>query len=300
MHQATGDDYPQCTFRHKRRVEWVKRVDTEQDIYLFKALRAQQTISDITDQAALVLRNLFPVYILGEEIHITLQKESKSEYGLSNNVDLFVNLLAAIDQTTALYGRPSIREQITIKTAVGSPGFIETILPQIPVAIIAIGIFVKVLIGRTKDSNGVTETGILAIVEKINSLVNDYHARKKTDAETELISAQAKAEHARVQLIEAQAESEIAEAQQKNAQTRKTLAEAREIELRNSKYEQVEFFQSGQTSVEFAQEQELLAIPAEDALVTGTNALAQSLENVGSAAANGGLSFDGKKIEKTI
>jgi predicted Mrr-cat superfamily restriction endonuclease len=69
-----NEDYPQCTYIHKRNVEWLKQVDAWQDIYLFKALRAQQTISDITEDAKLVFRNLFPIYISDNLIHLTLQK----------------------------------------------------------------------------------------------------------------------------------------------------------------------------------------------------------------------------------
>lgn len=75
--QLSNEDYPQCSFQHKRSVEWIKKVDVWQDIYLFKALRAQQTISDVTEEATLVFRNLFPVYICNQELHLTLQKSNE-------------------------------------------------------------------------------------------------------------------------------------------------------------------------------------------------------------------------------
>lgn len=71
-------DYDRCTYTHKRNVEWLKRVDAWQDVYLFKALRAQQTISDITMDAKLVFRNLFPVYIFENTIHLSIQKPTQA------------------------------------------------------------------------------------------------------------------------------------------------------------------------------------------------------------------------------
>lgn len=101
------DVYPQCTFVHKRSVEWLKDVDSWQDIYLFKALRAQQTISDITDEAKLVLRNLYPIYISGDQIHFTMQKATNAELSLACNVDLLISVLSIADDTAALYGKQS-------------------------------------------------------------------------------------------------------------------------------------------------------------------------------------------------
>lgn len=76
-HLENETEYPKCEYIHKRRVNWIKKVDLYQDVYLFRALRGQQTISDITDCAGLVLRNLYPVYISNNSLHLTLKKRRK-------------------------------------------------------------------------------------------------------------------------------------------------------------------------------------------------------------------------------
>lgn len=274
------DEYPQCTFMHKRNVEWLKAVDSWQDIYLFKALRAQQTISDITDEASLVLRNLYPIYISGDQIHFTLQKSTNSELSLASNVDLLVSVLSIADNTAALYGKESFRNELALKTAVGSPGFLELILPFIPVATITIGL-IKWLIGKEKTSDGSTASGLLALIARINDLVNDYHNRKKTDAET--------------RLIDAQVEKTITESALLRAQIAKMNAETRQIEMQNS---QISILPSGITTEEERIEQESLTIPNQAQIDSATATINDAAGKFRDAAASTGLCYAGKKIDK--
>lgn len=85
-HRPDDGEHAQCAFLHRRTVEWQKRIDVWQDVYLFKVLQAQQTISDVTDDAKLVFRNLFPVYISEDSIHITFQKATVENLSLDSNV----------------------------------------------------------------------------------------------------------------------------------------------------------------------------------------------------------------------
>ena len=83
--KSTNENHAQCTFVHRRSVVWQKEIDAWQDIYLFKALRAQQTISDITNEGKLIFRNLYPVYISGDSVHLTFQKATISNLNLTSN-----------------------------------------------------------------------------------------------------------------------------------------------------------------------------------------------------------------------
>ncbi len=282
VHKISEDEYPMCSYIHKRHVDWIKEVESYQDVYLFETLRAQQTISDITCDAELVLRNLYSVYISGQEIHLTLLKKTTSEFGLANNADLFVSLLSVMDETASLYEMRSFRNEIAVKTAVGSPGFIEFILPNTSVAVIA-AIIIKFLIGKVKGTDGSTVTGILAIIEEINTMINDYHNRKKADADTKLLEAQ-----------EAKAN---ADASLSSAQARKAEAEAREIELKNMRYEQIELLSSGLTSVQFQEQQEQLTVPDNSIIGDKSHCIAEAMDKVCEAASRNELSFDGKRIE---
>ncbi len=58
------DEYKYCEYKHKRSVNWIKQVDLWSDVYLFRVLRAQQTISNITEYAEMVYRNIYPVTFL--------------------------------------------------------------------------------------------------------------------------------------------------------------------------------------------------------------------------------------------
>lgn len=286
--KADNGEYEQCTFVHRRSVVWKKKIESWQDIYLFKVLRAQQTISDVTDEATLIFRNLFPVYISGDAIHLTLQKASAENLNLANNVDLLLNLMQITDATASLYGKESFRQDLTMKTAVGSPGFWEIILPNIPVSALSVVYIVRYLIGQTEGTNGQKETGLMAVATKINSLINDYYNRKQ-------IAAGIKLTEANTRLIDSQVSKAEAETQLILSQAAKTNAEARRLELEN---EQIRLLDSGKTTEEARVEGEQLTIPNAETVASTV----QLIENCGckicKAAKENGMSFNGEKIGK--
>lgn len=289
--QNDDSEHEQCTYMHRRSVEWKKEIDSSQDIYLFKALRAQQTISDVTTEAALIFRNLFPTYISGDSIHFTFQKQTIENLGLASNVDLLANIIQIADSTAALYGKESFSNELTMKTAVGSPGFLEIILPSSPIAAISISVIlfmIRFFIGKEKTTEGGTATGLLALITKVNELVNDHKNRQKIDAEIRQIDANTK-------LTEAQAEKILAEAVLIQSQTAKANAEARQLELEN---EQIAFLPSGKTTEEVRVEGEQLAVPDGDAVAECVKAVDGYGCKMCKAAKANGLSFGGEKIGK--
>lgn len=287
-HEINLEEYVQCDFVHRRGVTWIKIVEAWQDIYLFKALQGQQTISDITESGRLVLRNLFPVYVSGESIHLMLQKKTDSEWSLVNNVDLLSGVLEIADQTSALYSVESFRQEIAIKTAAGSQGFIEMILPSIPVSMISVGLLSYVLLGRIKETDGSAVTGIMAIITKVNDLVNDFHNRKKIDAETRKIDAEAK-------LTSAQAAKSLADAELIKAQVRKTEAEAYSIELQNKRAEA-----DMQGKPADNAEQEKMTCAGRETILSKARIIAANGEKIRAAAAKSDMSFDRKSTENGI
>lgn len=280
QHKNEAKEYPLCTYMHKRSVEWAKVVDVVHDIYLFKALRAQQTISDVSECGELIFRNLFPVYISEDGIHVTMQKETEANLNLAQNVELQYNFLTIMDEVAGLYGKEKFRADVSIKTAVGSPGFLELILPGIPVSAVAVTFLIKFAIGKEKSEAG-SATGILALASKINDLINDYHNRKKTDAETQLLIAQAAKTQAETTLIQAQAAKATAE-----------LTEHTE------KYEQIAITPSGKTTVEVAEDNENMALINAGEALTASTQISECCNKVCDAASSSGISFDGEKIEK--
>lgn len=281
-------EYPRCAYKHRRSVEWIKQVEAWQDVYLFKVLRAQQTISDVTEDAKLVFRNLFPVYITENTIHLTFQKKTNEDLNLSSNVRLQANVLQIADETAALYGKELFSNDITLKTAVGSPGFWEFIYPRIPLSGISIAVIVNTIIGKEQSAEGVKATGVMGILTKINELINDHYNRQKTVAETKQINAN-------THLIEAQAAKTVAETQLILSQTAKTNAEVRRLELDN---EQIELLLSGKTTDEQYNEHECLVIPSEEMVKLRAAKIEECGAQVCEAAHISGMSFDGREIER--
>ncbi len=138
----------------------------------------------------------------------------------------------------------SVEDQVVIKTAVGSPGFIEMILPNILISMIAVGILIKFVSGKTTTTDGNTATGISALISTVDTLFNDYHYRKKIDAEAKEIEASAR-------LTDAQAKKERAEAERIKAETDKMRAETALTRMQfQGKYEQIKMMPSGKTSIQ--------------------------------------------------
>ena len=284
-------EHAQCTFLHQRTVKWQKCIDPWQDVYLFKILRAQQTISDVTDEAKLVFRNLFPVYISKDSIHVTFQKATAENLSLASNVDLLSNFMQITDATAELYGKDSFKNELTMKTAVGSPGFLEIIMPNNPLAVISVSIIlfaIRYFIGKEKTADGASATGLLALVTKINELINDHKNREKIDAEIRQMNAN-------IQLTEAQTKKALAEAALIQSQTAKANAEARRLELEN---EQIALLPSGKTTEEARIESEQLAVPNAEAIDECVRVIDRCASKVCKAAKDNGLSFGGDTIEK--
>lgn len=201
-HLENETEYPKCEYIHKRRVNWIKKVDLYQDVYLFRALRGQQTISDITDCAGLVLRNLYPVYISYNSLHLTLKKTSEADYSLHTNVSLCSSIIAISEEISRIYNGENFENSLKIKTAMGSPGFIEIIADLIPEATIAIGVIFNYVIGKIKSDG--SASGLLGVFGSVNSLINDRANRKKTEAETERIKAETEKIKVETQLLKQQ------------------------------------------------------------------------------------------------
>ena len=86
-----------CTVYHagKRNPrKWLKQIDLWTDVYLLRVLRAQQTISDITEYAEMIYRNLHPCYVSENALHLTLVKKTESDYRAKDNIDLQTSILA--------------------------------------------------------------------------------------------------------------------------------------------------------------------------------------------------------------
>lgn len=293
-HKKLSEPYNTCNFVHKRSVRWIKEVHSWQDIYLFKALRAQQAISDITEDAKLIRRNLFPVYISDDSIHCTFQKQTSNNLNMVDNVNFQSGLLDIISITAALYHTDNFESEISIKAAVGSPGFIELILPRLPISVISAAILIPCITGKVQSADGQKiATGLSAVITTINTLLNDHTNRKKVDAEIKQVEAS-------TVLITAQAEKEIAEAERMKAETAKIKAETQLLEdqhYQSTTYEQIKFTPSGKTTIQCEEDSENLQVPGTKPTEEAFVRYQKCSQKVCAAGERSGLIFDGEKIK---
>lgn len=166
---------------------------------------------------------------------MTLQKKTDSEMSLANNANLLAGILGIVDETSGLYGVESFRQTLIVKTAVGTAGIIEAILPYIPVFVISIICLTRMLLGKAKGPDGLAITSIMAIITKIDEMINDHHNRKKTDAETEKILAEAKRIAAEKRKVEAEARKIDTEASLMRAPAEKVRMETSLAEVQVEK-----------------------------------------------------------------
>lgn len=297
-HMEDEEEYEKCSFIHRRKVTWIKSVPSWQDVYLFKALRAHQTISDITDEAELIFRNLFSTYICCDMLHLSFQKETIDEFNASDNVELQYNLLDIADEVAEMYAVKSFRREIHCKTAVGSPGFLEMIFPDAPITLIFIAIVTRIFAGKAKGPDGTTMTGLLAVLTKVNELLNDYHNRKKTDAETENINANTKLINAQAEKTLSEANKNQAEAELTRAMVLKTNIEIERSALKGKQIEYVNLTSAIKTTEQKRLENEALTIPTAEDMQKGTAKIICKGEKMCKAASNNGIAFDGKKIKE--
>lgn len=203
-HAKKEEEYHICEYLHKRSISWIKRVNLYEDVYLFRALRGQQTISEITNYADLVFRNLYPAYVSNDSLHLMLKKTSEKDYSLRINASLCSSIISIDDKISCAYGVTDFEDTLKIKTAVGSPGFIEIIADLVPHTTITIGVIYHFIVGKIKSDG--SASGLLGILNSVNTLINDHVNRKKANAEALLIKAQTKKEEAETEKIKIETE----------------------------------------------------------------------------------------------
>jgi len=201
------EEYSHCGYTHKRSVVWKQEIPASYDIYLQRSLRAQQTISNITDISGLVFRHLYPVYLVNNEVRVTFQKTTDGELNVLSNIDLINSVVDIADMIAELYKVEPFSKDFTMKTAVGSPGIIELIIPmlQSPAPIVLGAIIFRILFGKYDSEKGIS-TGLSSIFNVVNKLLNDRKERQLKDAEIREKDAEVKVKNAEAEKIQAETE----------------------------------------------------------------------------------------------
>lgn len=242
-HIESEDGYDKCEYSHKRSVKWIKAISPNIDVYLNKALKSHQAVTDVTEYADLFYRNIFPYYIEGQSIHLTFQKNTESNFSVCDSIELQMAVIEIFKAVSKMYGLQDNSKTFKLKTAVGSPGIIEFIVENFNPANIVSVLLVLLATGGTisKDDNGKTSLsiGVSSIIDRVNNLLNDKKSRelidaqiRKSDAETQKILAEIKNDKT---MTKANAEKTKAEAKEKEANANKILSESKKIEAETEK-----------------------------------------------------------------
>lgn len=215
-------EYANCGYTHKRSVIWKRELPASYDVYLQKTLRAQQTISNITDVSDLVFRHLYPVYVVKNEVRVTFQKTTEGELNVLDNIELIDSVINIAKQIASLYKVESFVKDFTMKTAVGSPGIIELIIPMLTSSapMVVGAIILWLLIGKYDSEKGIS-SGLNSIFYMVNKHLNDKKARALKDAE--------------IREKDVDIQVKIAEAEKIQAETEKIKIETELLKKQHSK-----------------------------------------------------------------
>ena len=213
-HEESEEEYAKCEYIHKRSVEWIKDISPNVDVYLNKALRSHQAITDVSEYSGVFFRNVFPYYIDRDSLHLTFKKQTDSNYSVWDSIKLQSSVVEIFQLVSKLYNISDNSETYIIKTAVGSQGIIEFIVQNfndsnivaILVLLTALGLGGNV----SKDSDGKISfsIGVTGIIDKINSLVNDHKNRQMIDAEIKIKEAEARKIDAETEKIQSETKSD--------------------------------------------------------------------------------------------
>lgn len=242
-HIEADEDYDKCEYSHKRAVKWIKAISPNIDVYLNKALKSHQAITDVTEYADLFYRNIFSYYIEENSIHLTFQKNTESTYTVCDSIQFQTAVIDIFQATSKMYGLPDNSSTYKLKTAVGSPGIIEFIVENFDAAnIIAAVLVVSVFgINVSKDSEGNISfsIGITSIIDRVNQLLNDHTNRKLVDAQIRKSDAETAQILSAIHISEAESAANVkkieAEVKESEANAQKTLSESKQIDAETEK-----------------------------------------------------------------
>lgn len=114
-------------FIKSRNIKWLKTIyKDELDPYLFKMMRAQQTINRADEYAHFIDRTMYPFYKKGEESFLILpvkKEEDIPAYDLSNFINSLVDTIKLINRLEEEINY-DLRD-LDIKLNIQSPGFVE-------------------------------------------------------------------------------------------------------------------------------------------------------------------------------
>ena len=139
------------------------------------------------------------------EVRITFQKTTEGELNVLSNINLISSVIDIAAQIAELYKVEPFAKDFTMKTAVGSPGIIELIIPMVnsPAPLVFGAVMFPLLLGKYDSKKGVY-TGLNSIFNMVNKHLNDKKERELKDAEIQIKKAEAAKIQAETEKIKAE------------------------------------------------------------------------------------------------
>lgn len=117
-----------CPYTKRRSVRWLRSITKESiDVYLVKAFSSHHAISDLSDYADYINRELYPIYTRNNNIHSIIRTGHKDglTFGeLKSLIDLFAETMDTV--SVAVNTHYDIND-VKVKLNINSPGVIEII-----------------------------------------------------------------------------------------------------------------------------------------------------------------------------
>lgn len=129
-----------CPYKKRRAVNWVKNITKNQiDVYLIKAFSSHHAISDISEYADYINRELYSIYRTNDSIHSIIRAGHPCGMNLNELKSLIDLLEGTMQETAQATGIPYDPNKIQVKLNIHSPGIIEIVT-----ALGAIGVLVAI------------------------------------------------------------------------------------------------------------------------------------------------------------
>ncbi len=117
-----------CPYFKRRKVSWLRQINKSKlDIYLIKAFSSHHAISSINEYAEFIDRNIYPIYLKGEEIHSTIHAGHPNGLTLRELVELSSSIESSLMDLSEHFGLEYKNKSYMVKINIHSPGLMEFI-----------------------------------------------------------------------------------------------------------------------------------------------------------------------------
>lgn len=117
-----------CPYSKRRKVNWLRQISKSKlDIYLSKAFSSHHAISSVNEYAEYIDRNIYSIYLKGQEMHSTLHAGHPNGLTLRELVELSSSLESSLMDLSENFGLEYRNDNYMVKINIHSPGLMEFI-----------------------------------------------------------------------------------------------------------------------------------------------------------------------------